>query len=109
MLEDQRRLNGLLTDLKAAVGSLVLLLPDAYERQWSPGLIQTRRETEGGRPIGGPPSDPTGEAATDPRRLRLRAAVIAAEREIEAATEAVQTAEARLAEALKGWAGETRV
>lgn len=98
--DDERRLSALVGDYAEAIREVAALLPTAYERQWNPARVQTR--------VGTPPlySDPTGETATDPRRLRVRAAVIESEREIEEATATVRATTARLRHALDAWVGD---
>ena len=98
METEERRLTLLLRECAGAVRSLAGRLPDAYERQWSPG---------GGRSPALDYSDPTGETAVDVRRLRVRTAVLAAERRIEEVTAEVAAAEQELAAALAAWTGVT--
>ena len=97
--DDTRRLTSLIDEVRQEVGDLVALLPTAYERQWTPARVQTR--------VGSPPlhADPTGETATDPRRLKVRAEVLAAERAVEETAATLREARARLGSALEGWAG----
>lgn len=90
--------------LRSAV-SLYHVLGDAEAYQWSASPTEAAPRTEGGRPVGGPPADPTAEAATDPRRLRLRAEVIEAHRQMDRAREALEVARRRLERALEGWTG----
>lgn len=97
-MDDNERLEHLLRDYAEAVGSLAACLPSAFERQWDPARV---------RAADGPThADPTGETAVDPRRLALRARVIAAERSVEEATAKVQEVEAHLRHALDAWVGE---
>lgn len=102
--DDDRRLGDLMRRVVESALNLHTLLPDAYEYQWRPATFRTDRDG-GPRPKGGPPSDPTGETAVDPRRLRLRAAVIASERELEEAAGALDAAAGRLRVALEAWRG----
>lgn len=99
MSNEEERLSALLADVADEFRALALLLPTAYERQWSAARVQARAGNELTY------SDPTGEAATDPRRLRVRAAVLAAEREAEFAADVLARVRADLREALGDWVG----
>lgn len=107
MTTDTQRLTEILREVVEAALDLYAILPDAYEYQWRPGALHSDREG-GPRGKGGPPADPTGETAVDPRRLRLRAAVIQSERELEDARDDLAAAAGRLRTALEAWRGGGR-
>ena len=72
-----------------------------YDRPAAPSV----RETDPSRRIEGAVSNPTHDTATDPRRMRLRAAVVTAELAAESITAQASAAADDLAAALQGWAG----
>lgn len=91
--------------LVLAARALDDVLEDGEAYQWHPSPTKGASSAEGGRASGGPPSDPTGDAVTDPRRLRLRAEVDAAHRALALAQQTVEVATRRLSRALDAWAG----
>lgn len=85
--------------LSAVYTEITNLLEDGTERQWTPGLLKS-----GTAPAHA--HDPTGEIAVDPRRLRLRLAVMEAERELHATLDNLSKSRRHLADALTAWSGE---
>lgn len=85
--------------------ALAELLEDGEAYQWSASPTKGAPQTEGGRPVGGPPADPTADTAADPRRLRLREEVEAAHTAMQKARKTVEVAGRRLTRALDAWAG----
>lgn len=94
-----------LREVVRSAARLNAVLVDARDRQWQAPPAQPHGPAEGGAPVGGPPSDPTGETATDPRRLRVRRAVDEALAALADARGTVDTATRRLGDALDAWAG----
>ena len=84
----------------AAYVRLSALLDAAAEPQWQVGQSVRPREDTSERSVG-VTSDPTWRAASDERRLRVRAAVVAAERARALAARQLRAAEADLTQALE--------
>lgn len=101
MTPERQALRALVRSAKA----LDELLEDGEAYQWSASPTRAAPQTEGGRPVGGPPADPTADAATDLRRLRLRSEVEAAQEAMSKAQQTIDVARRRLARALEAWAG----
>lgn len=101
MTPEREALRALVRSAKA----LDELLEDGEAHQWSASPTEAAPQTEGGRPVGAPPSDPTADAATDPRRLRLRQEVEAAHEAMRKAQQTVDVARRRLMRALDAWSG----
>lgn len=80
------------------------LLAEISEAQWQPGKTPTPREDTTERSKG-MVSDPTPSAVADPRRLKLRIAVITAEARLDQAGRQLQIAEDELTQALTDWQG----
>ena len=90
---------GLLERATASWLRLELHLADAREAQWQPGRTPTPREDTSERSKG-MVSDPTPSITADPRRQKLRAAVLEAEAVRATFRAALATAEEALSEAL---------
>lgn len=81
------------------------VLTDATEVQWKPAPVPKPRVDTAERSAGGH-GDPTGDAAADPRRLALRAEVIAAEKSLAALPIVLLRRRERLERALSAWHGD---
>lgn len=88
-------LPGLLDDLSAAQAI-----------QWEAAPVPTPRDDTSERAKGGK-SDPTARVVFDERRLRVRAAVIAAERVLETTLREARDARVTLRSAVAAWEGDT--
>lgn len=84
--------------------AVVGLLSEADEAQWQAGKSPVPREDTTERSQG-MTSDPTPTITADERRLGLRVAVIAAERELNEANRRLSAAAHHLSEALNKWQG----
>lgn len=84
--------------LRDAVRALDDLMEDAHDDQWAKSRLTAG--TDAGH------SDPTGDTATDPRRLALREEYRRAEGAVTLATQHVTAATTRLTEAHNRWSGE---
>lgn len=93
-----------LDNFAAAVLRVRKLLAETSEAQWQPGKTPTPREDTTER-AKGMVSDPTPSAVADPRRLKLRIAVLTAQARLEKAGRQLQIAEDELTEALTDWQG----
>jgi hypothetical protein len=98
-MNDEKSIPELLEDLGSVYTQITTLLEDGHEREWTPGLLKS-----GTAPVHA--HDPTGEIAVDPRRLRLRLAVMEAERELRATLDNLSKSRRHLADALTAWSGE---
>ena len=78
------------------------LTHSADEAQWSKSPAPVAASTGGGS-SSGEVSDPTPNTVADPRRLRLRAAVVAADRELRTSARSLLTASGALDEALEAY------
>lgn len=83
---------------------LAQVLTKAEAVQWQPSPVPKPRE-DVIRSAGGH-GDPTGDAALDPRRLKLRAAVIAAERETDDLLTRLRCARANVEQELTRYLGD---
>ncbi|UVK59061.1 hypothetical protein SEA_CEN1621_45 [Microbacterium phage Cen1621] len=72
--------------------------------QWQPGA---RLKGIGGGKGKGTVSNPTFDIVADPKRLKVRAAVIAAERDLARAARVLDARAEQLARAVAEWEGET--
>jgi hypothetical protein len=95
----------LVREISSEALSLALILSEAQEVQWKAAPVPKPREDTTERSSGGH-SDPTALAAVDDRRLAVREAVDAAERELVSAVEKMGDARAELARAVAHWHGE---
>lgn len=66
--------------------AILQLLPALFDAQWAkserPDSDRPEPEDAGIRGKGGPPSDPTGDIATDPHRLRIRSELRVSDRHL---------------------------
>ncbi|PPG39492.1 hypothetical protein [Pseudoclavibacter sp. RFBA6] len=85
--------------------NLLRQLEQARDAQWRRSSVPSPRDDTTERSQG-VRSDPTANTALDPRRLRLRAAVLRAEGNLERFAEAVQANTAELEATYSAWAGE---
>jgi hypothetical protein len=81
-------------------------LAAAQSIQWEPAPVPSPRDDTSERSKGGR-SDPTARAVFDERRLRVRAAVVAAERVLETALHDARDSLAGLRSAVAEWEGDT--
>jgi hypothetical protein len=79
---------------------------EGREYQWDAAPIPASREDVRIKGTGGTPNDPTSSTAMDGRRLRLRAAVVKAERELEQTVANLRRAHTDLTRALDAWHGD---
>lgn len=86
---DEALLRDHLAELVKAAADLAHTLPVAYACQWR---RPPSPSDDTGRHASGDHSDPTGDTAIDTQRLRMRAAVLAAERSLVDATRAIRQA-----------------
>lgn len=93
--------------LAASVTPLVESYLDAETVQWSAAPVSRARADTTER-AKGVRSDPTVAVALDPKRLRVRAAVIGADRALEDATRALAAADSALRVAVAEWRGESK-
>ena len=95
--------------LITSTGDAIVRLAKAYARalsvQWLPPLGPSTRHDTSER-AKGLISNPTLDTATDPRRLRVRAAVIEAEGLLESIRDSATENAEKLERALDEWAGE---
>lgn len=94
----------LFADLATAALRLAEALIAAKAVQWQPGA-RIRGEGDGGKGKG-TVSDPTFAIVSDPRRLKVRAAVLEATRTVRIATRELTRAADTLTEAVAEWEGQ---
>lgn len=92
-------------------GDALVRLARSYARavavQFARPLAPTLRDDTTERASGGK-SDPTGDVASDARRLRLRAAVIAGEQALDSITSTATSAADDVDRAVAEWEGDAR-
>lgn len=91
--------------LAAEALEILLLLDAVSEAEWRRSQAPVLPEEDTAERGKGKVSDPTGDTVIDGRRLALRAAVIAAEREVLSATQSLSASRRHLLEAAERWQG----
>lgn len=103
--QNEESLNQLVERLATVTERIDALLDEAQDAQWQSAPYPTSREESGIRGKG-TTNDPTSAIALDGRRLRLRAAVVAAERELAMLQHGTAKIASRLEGAINAWHGE---
>lgn len=96
---------GILQEIHDLLSETESLLLEGQDDQWDAPPYATSRDDTTERGSGGSPVNPTASIALDGRRLRLRAAVVKAERELTAVHTALGRQKYDLTRAIAGWKG----